>query len=559
MIDRLVRNYALLFFSLAALGGCASVGEQVRNVMAIPSALTSPTSDQIPEPVATKSQQPKQITDSYYHNGAAQLTMLQATQLNKGKAKNIILMVGDGMGMSTVTAGRIYAGQALGLDGESHILEMEKLPFTAFSRTYPNDSQVSDSASTITAMLSGAKVNLRTLGVDQTVSYDDCKASKGQELQSLFELAETAGKATGLVSTARLTHATPAGAYGHVANRGWERDAVMGEEARQNECKDLAQQLIAWPYGDGLEIALGGGRENFLPQEQQDPEYEGKTGKRKDGRNLAEEWAKQEQRDWIWNINQFQNVDFTGPEKILGLFEPSHLNYEADRAKDSAGEPSLAEMTRAAITRLQQDEDGFVLLVESGRIDMASHGNNAARMVKDMVAFDEAVKIAREMTSSDETLIIVTADHSHGLTINGYPKRNNPILGLTISPDGAPMKGADGKAYTTLLYSTGPGSNYAPADQYRTIVPGKYSLSSEAKADDEFKVSRPDPAKDNTEALDYQQQALIPLRFSMHTGEDVPVFAEGPSAWLIRGAIEQNTLFHIMAYASGLAGYEPPE
>ncbi len=558
MTDRLVIHKGALFLALTLLGGCASIGDRVKSIASLPAISTAqekPVTDTAP----ALQQTPKQVADSYYQGGAAQLAALKAVRNQRGQAKNIILMVGDGMGVSTVTAGRIYAGQVLGVDGESHVLEMEKLPHTAFARPYPNDSQVPDSASTITAILSGSKANLRTLGVDQSVPYADCKASKGREMQSLFELAEMAGKSTGLVSTARVTHATPAGVYGHAANRGWELDSVMSPEDIAEGCVDLARQLLEWPYGDGLEVALGGGRENFLPKEQADPEYENKTGKRSDGRNLARQWSSKDGHSWIWNMDQFAKTDFTSPQKVLGLFEPSHMNYDADRAKDGAGEPSLAEMTRAAITRLQQNNDGYILLVESGRIDMASHGNNAARMVQDMVAFDEAVKVAREMTSSHETLLIVTADHSHGLTINGYPKRNHPILGLTVSPDGKPMKGADGKAYTTLLYSTGPGSNYAPAEQYRTIVPGTYSLSSEARPDDDYKVSRPDPEAGNTEDLNYQQQALVPLRFSMHTGEDVPVFAEGPSAWLVRGAIEQHTLFHIMAYAAGLAGYAVPE
>ncbi len=506
---------------------------------------------------APPSAKPVQTGDSYYQYGNAQLKAALDLRAKHGRAKNIILMIGDGMGVSTVTAGRIYTGQAKGEDGESYVLEMEKLPYTAFSRTYAHDAQVSDSASTVTALTTGAKSSIRTIGVDQTVPYDNCVASKGHVLTSLFELAEDAGRATGVVTTARITHATPAGVYGHVANRGWERDSVMGKEAVKDGCVDLARQLVEWPRGDGLEIAMGGGRENFLPKEIDDPEYEGKHGKRRDGRNLAEEWAARPAHQWIWNSDQFTQTDFSGSEKVLGLFEPSHMQYDGDRPGDKGGEPSLSDMTRAAITRLSQDEDGFVLMVEGGRIDMANHANNAARALEDVMAFDAAVKMAREMTNPDETLIIVTADHSHGLTINGYPKRNNPILGLTVSLDGKPMKAADGKAYTTLLYSSGPGSMFASSKDFRKIVPGKYSLGADRKADDAILVTRPDPKEVDTEDHDYVQQALIPSRFSMHTGEDVPVFADGPSAWLVHGAIEENTLFHIMAYAAGLAGHTP--
>ena len=546
--------------SALALNGCTTLGDMSSSLFsARPKAdemAAAPTAD---APQIPARPQPAQKDDAYYLAGSAQLKTAIGQMPVNGRAKNIIIMIGDGMGISTVTAGRIYAGQHMGQDGESHILAMEKLPFTAFSRTYANDSQVSDSASTITAITTGAKVNLRTIGVDHTVPYDKCAAQKGHELTTLFELAEDAGRATGIVSTARITHATPAGAYGHVANRGWERDSVMGKEAIENGCVDLARQLVDWPHGDGLEIALGGGRENFLPKDVTDPEYANKHGKRRDGRNLAALWGERPGHQTIWNTGQFNAVDWTTNTRVLGLFEPSHMQYDGDRIKGDSGEPSLAAMTRAAITRLSQNKNGYVLMVEGARIDMALHGNNAARALEDFVAFDEAVATARAMTDRADTLIIVTADHSHGLTINGYPQRGNPILGVVRTADGNTMKGADGKPYTTLLFSTGPGSPFATPDEYRTVVPGKYSLSSDKKTVDARTVSRPDPATVDTTAHDYKQQALIPSRFSMHTGEDVAVFADGPSAALVHGAIEENTLFHIMAYAAGLAGYNPNE
>ena len=134
------------------------------------------------------------------------------------------------------------------------------------------------------------------------------------------------------------------------------------------------------------------------------------------------------------------------------------MEYEADREKDKGGEPSLAEMTEIAINRLKQDEDGFVLMIEGGRIDHAHHDGNAARAMEDYVAFDAAIKKALEMTSREDTLIVATADHSHTLTINGYPKRGNPLLGLAVDVDGKVMLADDGKPYTTLSYANGSGS-----------------------------------------------------------------------------------------------------
>ncbi len=516
-----------------------------------------PTPVSAPAPVKEIVREPKpvQSADSYYQSGAAQLNTALKHQSITGRAKNIILMVGDGMGMSTVTAGRIFTGQANDVDGESYILNMEKFPHTALSRTYAHDAQVSDSASTITALTSGAKVNRGTIGVDQSVAFGDCAASKGHNLTSLFELAETAGRATGVVTTARITHATPAGVYGHAASRGWERDTRLDEEAQAQGCVDLARQLIEWPYGDGLEVAFGGGRENFLPDTEIDPEYDDQWGKRGDGRNLVDEWAQKAGHEWVWNGEQFAAIDFSTPTKVLGLFEPSHMKDSTEH-RAGAGEPTLAALTKAAITRLSQNDDGYVLLIEGAKIDLANHDNNAKRALQEVMAFDQAVAVARAMTDRADTLIIVTADHSHGLTINGYPKRNNPITGFANEGGFARDNAADGKTHSTLLYSSGPGTFLATEEQ---LVQDNEGEAVDYSANETMALSRPDPSAIDPQSPEFRNQSLIPTRFSFHTGEDVPVFADGPSAHLVRGAIEENTLFHIMAYAAGLAGYAPEE
>ena len=147
------------------------------------------------------------------------------------------------------------------------------------------------------------------------------------------------------------------------------------------------------------------------------------------------------------------------------------MEYEADRAKDKGGEPSLAEMTEAAIKRLQQDEDGFVLMVEGGRIDHAHHEGNAARALEDYVAFDAAIKKALELTSREDTLIVVTADHSHTFIISGYPKRGNPILGLAVDVDGEMMTGGRRQALYDAGYANGPGGVFPHCRKMRRKAP----------------------------------------------------------------------------------------
>lgn len=472
---------------------------------------------------------PVQADDPYYVKAANKVSARAGADFQP-KAKNVILFVGDGMGISTITAARIYAGQKRGLDGESHELIMETLPHMALSRTYSHDYQVADSAATATAMISGVKTKTRVVGLRAGVSVNNCASGEGQGTDSLFDIAENAGRATGIISTARLTHATPAAAYAESASRNWEDDTDF-RGAPDPSCKDIAQQLIDWPAGDGFEVALGGGRRHFLTDETFDPEYTDKTGGRGDERDLVTAWtAKSDSHIYMATGDEFAAADFATDAKVLGLFEPSHMQYEIDRAEDIGKEPSLAALTTAAITRLSRDEDGFVLLVEGGRIDHAHHGTNAARALEDTDAFDQAVGAALNMVDLSETLVIVTADHSHTMTLAGYPRRNNPILGKVQYETGDMAKGGDGKPYTTLGYING--SSACPPSEDGCI--------------------REDLTDVDTTDKDFKQQALVFMPSETHAGEDVAIFAAGPGSELVRGVMDQQEIFHVMGFSSGL-------
>ncbi|MEZ5937166.1 MAG: alkaline phosphatase [Hyphomonadaceae bacterium] len=322
--------------------------------------------------------------------------------------------------------------------------------------------------------------------------------------------------------------------YAKTNERDWEAGRQRFRRRARPGCTDIASQFIAWQTanGDGMEVAMAGGRAQFLPNTVADPEYPQRKGLRADGRNLMTEWTQMPGHVAITDEAGFKATNFDSDVKVLGLFEPSHMEYEHDRPNDKAGEPSLAEMTRAAITRLKRDPDGFVLMVEGGRIDHAHHAGNALRALSDVEALDEAVQVAREMTGDDDTLIIVTADHSHTLTISGYPGRNNPILGLVQYPGHGVAKGADGKPYTTLGYMNGPGA---------ICTPGKDST-----------CERKDLTDVDTGDEDFLQQSLVPLGSETHGGEDVAVFASGPGSSLLTGTIEENEIFHVMARSLGL-------
>ena len=326
-------------------------------------------------------------------------------------AKNVIFFLGDGMGISTVTAARIFAGQAAGATGEEYDLAFDQFPHLALIKTYNTDAQVPDSAGTITAITTGEKTRIGVLGVNSNVERDDCAGALTNTLPTLAELAEQRGMSTGIVSTARITHATPAGAYAHSPNRNWESSASTPDEAEALGCRDIALQLIEMPYGDGIDIILGGGRREFMPIEADDPEYPSRPGLRDDGRNLIEEWLTADsKRQYSWRGREF--VDWLSSldpveGQLMGLFEPSHMKYEADRQRDPGEEPSLKDMTALAVKQLSQNEKGYFLLVEAGRIDHAHHFSNAYRALTDTVALSDAVQWTVDNVDLKETLILL--------------------------------------------------------------------------------------------------------------------------------------------------------
>ncbi|XP_041377834.1 alkaline phosphatase, tissue-nonspecific isozyme-like isoform X2 [Gigantopelta aegis] len=372
------------------------------------------------------------------------------------RADNVILFIGDGMGITTTTAARWLKGQRNNKTGEEGFLTFERFPYVAMSKTYSVDSQTTDSAATATALLSGVKNNYGCVGVDGRVQYDDCETSHGKHVDSVLHWALAEGKSVGIVTTTRVTHATPAAAYAHSASRNWENDFDI--QNVYGNCTDIARQLIE--DNPNIQVILGGGRSKFMTDNQTDPE----TGRvssraRKDGRDLIQAWLDEKEargvsHHYVWNASAFDDVDTQTTDYLLGLFSDTHMKYELER-KDGptpteAGEPSIAEMTLKAIEILRRNKNGYFLLVEGGRIDHGHHLNWANLALSDTVALDDAVTVAATETSQEDTLIVVSADHSHVFNIAGYPQRGNPVLG-------AAGTGSDMLPYTSLVYGNGPG------------------------------------------------------------------------------------------------------
>ncbi|MEM1361920.1 MAG: alkaline phosphatase [Pseudomonadota bacterium] len=462
-----------------------------------------------------------QANDAWFTEAQSAIRERLAITPNTNTAKNVILFISDGNGVGTNYATRLYDGQRNGNFGDENVLHYETYPYLGLAKTYNVNAQTPDSAGTGTAMHTGIKTRLGVLGVNETVIRGDCAAVAGATVASISDVATAMGKSVGIVSTARITHATPGSVYAHTADRRFENDTDVPDGC---DVPDIASQLIGEMQAGRIDVAFGGGRRNFL--------LEGDGGRR--SQDDLVEIATARGIKYASNVTEADDLPLDGSAPLLGLFAWSHMSYEADR--DPAQQPSLAEMTEIAITALQNNSSGFFLSVEAGRVDTANHANNVARTVTDGVAFTEAIIKADEMTDDADTLIIVTADHAHAIAFNGYCGRGSDILGLCygVAHDGiahtdAPEIAKDGKPYTVVGYLNGP--------------------SSILREDKDWSGKRPDLDQEEATDLDYVQQALIPKSAETHSGEDVAIYAKGPYAHLMTGTVEQNYVFHVMDYA----------
>ncbi|GAB0093479.1 Alkaline phosphatase [Sergentomyia squamirostris] len=440
---------------------------------------------------------------------------------NKNKAKNVIFFLGDGLGITTITAARNLLG------GEQAKFSFEKFPHTGSSMTYCVDKQVADSACTATAYLTGVKGNYATTGVNGKVPRYDCEAGidPATFTTSLATLAQRLGKSTGLVTTTRVTHASPSGLYTHIADRDWEDDnEIRADGCDPSKIDDIAKQLVEKDPGRNFNVIMGGGKRHFLANTAVDEE--GSRGRRTDGRNLIEDWLNDPShpnKEYVWNREQLLALNVTSTDYVLGLFETTHLlyNLEAKALGREDTEPTLSEMTEKALEIMKKNENGFFLFVEGGKIDLAHHDNYLRASLDETVEFHKAIEMARSMFKEEDTLVVVTADHSHAISMSGYPNRKHDIFGYVGNA-------SDSKPYFTMGYANGPG--------YGThVVSG---------------VGRVDPRSFDRSAWNFEFPVMAPRDSETHGGEDVPVYASGPWAHLFTGTYEQHVIPHLIAYAA---------
>ncbi|XP_037809106.1 alkaline phosphatase [Lucilia sericata] len=463
----------------------------------------------------------EEFSDYWYEVGQDILDkqLESKTRLNTNMAKNVIMFLGDGMSIPTITAGRVYLG------GEEKQFSFEKFPYIGLSKTYCANTQVADSACTATAYLGGVKANYGTLGVTAAIELNDCQGQNITEhhVNSIAAWAQAQGMATGLITTTSVTHASPAGIYAHAANRDWENDAeILKTQNDPNVCIDIATQLVHGEVGRNLNVILGGGQEHFLPRHQE-------PGKRLDGRNLIQEWQQMHgpNAHYVTNKKELLNLP-TNTEKVMGLFASNHVPYHLDANPENI--PTLEEMVQVALQLLEKQSQGkgYFLFVEGGRIDHAHHDTLAMKALDETAEFGKAIEFARSKTSLEDTLIVVTSDHSHTMSVAGYSSRKNDIFGINNG-----QLALDQLPYATLSYANGPGFE-------NNII--KHSPG----------VKRRNLLETNMKHKNYKFPSTVPLESETHGGDDVAVFASGPFAHLFTGAYEQNFIPHAMGYASCL-------
>lgn len=452
-------------------------------------------------------------------------TAAQGVNAVDHRAKNIIFFLGDGMGINTLTAARIFAA---GEDGE---LAIDKLPESAFVKTFSNNAQVTDSAASMAAYMTGVKhdngVVSMSFGTRSIAPGKDAngnalvsKCENGTPAVTLLELAKRRGMAVGVVTNTSVTDATPASTYAHACHRKLETD--------------IAASLVPGGAGynaalgaRGLDVLFGGGAQHFTPF--------ARGGKRFDNRDLLAELGSKGFRV-VNDTAQFDALKAGQP--AVGLFAANHMDYDATR--DPSRQPALPAMAAKAIELLAPNPNGFFLMVEGGLIDHALHATLGKRALQETVSYNAALQAAIErMEALDpglkNTLIVATADHDHTLLLNGYAARTgkttptNPgVIGLVRTADGKPTLDGKGQPYTIIGFGTG---------EQRHAGDRTVHLTDEIVTRD-----------------DYHQEAVVRTRTGAetHGGSDVYLGATGANAELFRGTIDNTRVFNLIKTAAGL-------
>ncbi|MFP4372078.1 MAG: alkaline phosphatase [Halanaerobium sp.] len=427
------------------------------------------------------------------------------TAAAQAEVKNVILLVGDGLGMGQIDLTRTMA------EDKDHELELMKLPETGIMMTSSTEG-VTDSAAAGTAMSTGHKVYNGAIAMNEN----------GAELDSALDFAQVRKKATGVISTNTVTDATPASFIASVKDRG------MGGE--------IAKQAI----NNDVDVMLGGGREDFTEEEA--------------GEDLIAK-AKENDYQYVSDKDQLKRVQAMDG-KILGLFNDSYMNYINDRDDVDSNEPSMEAMTKKALEVLSEDEDGFFLMAEGARIDHASHAADIPGVVAETLDFDASVKAAMDFAEENEdTLVIVTADHETlGFSVT-EPINKEALMDIDVSPE-----------YMAAQLTAKENGNGYTVDSVKSVFKeyADISLTDEEVAEFNQNVVDEDGDLKYTYLVGWEIGSVIAEEYQAgvlnrevransstggHTLNSVPIFAYGEGAEAFNGMM-QNTEFADLLFES---------
>ncbi|AGX06947.1 MULTISPECIES: alkaline phosphatase [Bacillaceae] len=432
--------------------------------------------------------------------------LAEAKDNKKKEPANVIMMVMDGTSAGATNLARWYKGGNLAMD---EIL-------IGGVRTHSAESAITDSAPAATALATGNKSNDKVIGLlpalvntpgVSPVSEKDAH----RPVANVLEGAKLAGKSTGIISTSEIQHATPAGFSSHAAHR--------------SNYQDIAEQQVY----QGIDVVLGGGKESLAP---------GTTkNARVDGENLLN----------VISQNGYQFVETkeallkSKSNKIWGSFAPSAMAYDFDRKAAKSSQPSLADMTKKAITTLDKNKEGFFLFVEGSKVDWAAHANDTVGILSDVLAFDDAVKEALDFAKKDgNTMVIAVSDHGNSGITMGNVNTNSNYPEIPVSAYIDPLK----KASMTL---EGALSQLKADRSNMEKVAGLYGLDNLTKEElDKLKASA-NLQSDMAKML--ANRANIGFSTGGHTGEDVFLYAYGPSRPF--GLIDNTDIAKAMAKHMG--------
>jgi len=457
----------------------------------------------------------------------------------QAKAKNVIFLIADGLSVAHRTAARIMSkgmteGKANGR------LNMDDVPPAAFIGTSATDAVATDSANTMSAYMTGHKTAVNAIGVyaDRTPSsMDDPKVENIAEA-----LRRQTKKSIGIISTAELQDATPAAVVAHTRKRG-----------------DKAE-INGMLFDVKPDVLLGGGSAYFLPQATA-------GSKRKDDKDYIAMF-KDAGYTLATSKSELATAAGTNTGKILGLFHTGNMDTTLDREflkKGTVGkfpeQPGLVEMTKVALDNLSKNPEGFFLMVEAANVDKMSHPLDWDRAVVDTIEFDKAIGVAREFAAKNpDTLIVVTGDHTHGVSIIGTVDDEKPGTEMrekvgTYAEAGFPnYEDKDGDGYpdkvdvSRRLFLN---ANNGP-DHYETFRPKLDAPFVPAIQNEKKEYVANEAYKDVPGAV--LVTGIIPKSADsgVHAVDDIVLQAEGPGAEGFRGYMEQSDVYKALAEAFAL-------